>query len=76
MRDNRKIGEGRRLREGVPEKEWMGCFLDNSKSFPYLGRPVQDCGPGRGGMVQDGGKRGGTLRNGSLQKKSGMDYGM
>ena len=33
---------------GGQEKEWMGCFLD-------------DCSPGQGGMVQDGGTRGGTF---------------
>ena len=33
---------------GGQEKGWMGCFLD-------------DCSPGRGGMVQNGRTRGGTF---------------
>ena len=32
MRDIRKIGEGRGLYGGLG-KEWMGCFLDDLRSF-------------------------------------------
>ena len=45
---------------GGQEKEWMGCFLDDL-SFRHQRRPVDDCGPGRGEMAQNGRTRGGTL---------------
>ena len=31
------------------------------QSFRYQHRPVDGCSPGRGGMTQDGGTRGGTF---------------
>ena len=45
---------------GGQENEWMGCFLDALRAFGQR-RPVDGCSPGRGGMAQDGGTRGGKL---------------
>ena len=58
----RRLDEGRGLREGAGNDEWMRCFLVRRQSFRYQRRPVDDCSPGRGGMTQDGGKRGGAFR--------------
>ena len=38
-------------------------FSGRPQSFWYQCRPVDDCSPGRGGMAQDGGKRGGTFHS-------------
>ena len=59
-------------------KKSMGCFLDDLRAFGYQRRPVDDCSPGRGGMAQDGGTRGRNVswRNGSLERKSGLEYRM
>ena len=38
-----------------------GVSPGRPQSFRYQGRPVDDCNPGRGGMTQDGGTRGGTF---------------
>ena len=46
---------------GGQEKEWMGCFLDDLRAFDINARPVDDYSPGREGMAQDGGTRGGTF---------------
>ena len=46
---------------GDQEKEWAGCFPDDLRAFGIKRRPVDDCSPGRGGMAQDGGTRGGTF---------------
>ena len=46
---------------GGQEKEWIGCLLNDLRAFKYQRRPVDDCSPGRGGMAQDGGTRGGTF---------------
>ena len=45
---------------GGQKKEWMRCFLDDLR-LCHQRRPVDNCGPGRGGMAQDGGTRGGTF---------------
>ena len=45
---------------GGQEKEWIGCFLDDLRAFG-INQPVDDCSPGRGGMAQNGGIRGGTF---------------
>ena len=42
------------------EKEWMGCFLEDLRAFG-INADGDDCTPGRGGMEQDGGTRGGTF---------------
>ena len=48
---------------GGQEKEWIGCFLDDLRGLGiYQRRPVDNCcSPGREGMAQDGGTRGGTF---------------
>ena len=38
-----------------------GMFRGRPQSFRYQRRPVDDSGPGQGGMAQDGGTRGGTF---------------
>ena len=38
-----------------------GVFPVRPQSFRYQRRSVNDCSPGRGGMAQDGGTRGGSL---------------
>ena len=50
---------GRGLREG-PGKSVDGVFLGRPQSVRHQRRLVDDCSPGRGGMAQDGGTRGGT----------------
>ena len=44
---------------GQGKEEWMECLLDNLRAFGI--KLVDDCSPGRGGMAQDGGTRGGTF---------------
>ena len=47
---------------GRQEKEWMGCFLDDLRAFGINADHWETgCSPVRGGMVQDGGTRGGTF---------------
>ena len=47
---------------GGQEEEWVGCFLDSRpQSLRHQRRGVDDCSPGRGGMAQDGGTRGGAF---------------
>ena len=60
MRDVQRTGGGRGLREG-PGQKVHGVFPGRPKIFRYQRRPVNDPGPGRGGMVQGGGTRGGTF---------------
>ena len=60
VRDVRKIGGGRGLRGG-PGKIVNGVFPGRPQSLPHQRRPVDDCSPGRGGMVRDSGTRGGTF---------------
>ena len=63
MRDVRRIiGGGRGLRGGVGKRVDM-VFPGRPQNIRHHRRPVvvvDDCSPGRGGMVQDGGTRGGT----------------
>ena len=60
MRDVRRIGGGRGLCGG-PVKRVDGVFPGRPQSFRHQRRPVDDCSPGRGGMAQNGGTRGGTF---------------
>ena len=43
---------------GGEEKEWIGCILNDLRYFGINADPVNDCSPGRGGMVQNGRTRG------------------
>ena len=60
---------------GGHEKEWMGCFLDGLKAFGINAdqwtAAAQDEGDG-GGRRNKG--RNVSWRNGSLQRKPGLDY--
>ena len=60
MRDVRRNGGGRGLC-GRPGKRVNGVFPGRPQSFRHQRRPVDDCSPGRGGIEQDGGSRGGTF---------------
>ena len=62
----------------VPGKRVDGVFPGRPQSFRHQRRPVDNCSPGRRGMSQNGGTRGGTIswRNGSLQRKPRLDHGM
>ena len=59
VRDVRRIGGGRGLCVG-PGKIMDGVF-PGPQSFRHQRRPVDDCRPGRGGMVQNGGTWGRTF---------------
>ena len=59
--DVRRIGGGRRLREGPGKKSGWDVSGTISQSVRHQRRPVENCSPGRGGIAQDGGTRGGTL---------------
>ena len=61
MHGVRRIGGGRGLCRGVG-KRVDGVFPGRPQSFRPRRRPVDDCSPGRGGMAQNGGTRGGTFR--------------
>ena len=63
---------------GGKEKECTRCLLDDLRAFGIKSKPVDVCSPGRGGMAQDRGTRGRNVswRNGSLQGKSVLGYGM
>ena len=63
VRDVRRIGGGRGLRGG-PGTIVDGVFPGRSQTFRHERRPVDDCSPGRGEMVQDGLTRGGTFHGG------------
>ena len=58
---------------GGQEKEWMGCLLDDLRAINA------DCSPGQGrenGARQRDKGRNVSWRNGSLQRKPKLDYGM
>ena len=44
------------------EKKVDGVFPGRPQSFWHQRRPVDSCSPGRGGMPQDVGTKGGTFR--------------
>ena len=68
VRDVRRIiGEGHGLRGG-PGKIVDGVFPGRLQSFRHQRRPVDDYSPGRGGMAQDGGSRGGTFHHGEMDR--------
>ena len=62
MRDVRRIGGGHGLCGG-PGKRVEGVFPGPPQNFWHQRRPVDDCSPGRGGMAQNGGTRGGTFHS-------------
>ena len=77
VRGTTATGGGRGLRGGG------GKRVDNvspgrRQSFRHQRRPMEDCSPGRRGMSLRRRKKGQSIswRNGLLQKKQGLDYGM
>ena len=60
MRDVRRIGGGYGLRGGLG-KRVDGVFPGRPQSFRHQRCPLENSNPGRGGMAQDGGTRGGTF---------------
>ena len=61
-RDVRRIDGGGGLCGG-PEKRVNRVFPGQAQSFRHQRRPVDECSPGRGGMAQNDGTRGGTLQS-------------
>ena len=64
---------------GGQEKESVdGVFPGRPQSFRYQRRPVDDCSPGRGGMAQNGGTRGGIFHGemDRCEKQPRLDYHM
>ena len=60
MRDVRRNGGGRGLCGGARQIV-DGVFPGRSQRFRHQRRPVDSCSPGRRGMAQNGGTRGGTF---------------
>ena len=64
---------------GGQEKEWIGCFLDDLRAFGNHAdqwmTAAQDEGEWRTTERQNKG-RNISWQNGSLEKKTGLDYGM
>ena len=60
--DVRRIGRGRGLCGEAGKVRVDGVFPGRSQSFRDRRRSVDDCSPGRRGMAQDGGTRGGMFR--------------
>ena len=69
MRDAQRNGGGCGLRGGLRERV-DGVFPLRPQSFRHQRQPMYDCGPGGGGMAQDGGTRGGTF-HGEMDRCSG-----
>ena len=62
MRDVRRNGGGSGcVGGGGAGKRVDEVNLGRPQSFRHQRRPVDDCSPGRGGMTQNGGTRGGTF---------------
>ena len=68
VHDVRRNGGGRGLCRG-PEKRADGVFRGRRQNFRHQRRPVDDCSPGRGGMAQDSGTRGGTFRGEMIRRR-------
>ena len=73
VRDVRRIGEGRGLCGG-PGKRLDGAFPERPQSFRYQRQPVDDCSPGRGGMAQNDGTRGGTFHDEMDRYREGQGW--
>ena len=56
--DVRKTGGGHGLREGAGRERVVGVSPGRPQNFRYQRRPVDECNPRRGGVAQDGGRRG------------------
>ena len=57
------------------KSEWGVSWT--TSELRYQHRPVDNCSPGRGGMTQEGGTRGGTFHDEiDCWRKSELDYGM
>ena len=62
---------------GGPGTSVDGVFPGRLQSFRHQRPPVDNCSPGRGGMTERRNKgRNISWRNGSLQRKPGLGYGM
>ena len=71
VRDGSENWWGARSVWGGAGKRVDGVFPGRPYSFRHQRRPVDDCSPGRGGMPRNI-----SWRNGFLQRKPGLDYGM
>ena len=62
---------------GGQEKEWMGCFLDDSRAFGINADQWTTAPQDKGGWRRTAEQgRNISSRNRSLQRKPGLDYGM
>ena len=62
---------------GGQEKEWMGCFLDYLRAFGVNADQWTTAAQDKGGWRRTAEQgRNISWRNGSLQRKPGLDYGM
>ena len=73
MRDVRRIGEGRGLRRGAG-KIMNGVLRERPQSLRHQRRPVDDCSPGQGEIVQGGGTRGGTFHGGMDRSRESQGW--
>ena len=77
MRDAQRIDVGRGLCGGPGKRVDVGCFLDDLRAFGINAdqwtTAAQDKGKWRLTAVQEAEY---SWRNGSLQRKPGLDYGM
>ena len=73
VRDVRRICEGRGLHRGAG-KRVNGVFPGRPHNSRYQRRPVGDCSPGRGGMIQDGRTRGGTFHGEMDRCRENQDW--
>ena len=73
MRDVRRIDGGRGLCGG-PGKRVDGMFPGRPQSFQNQRRPMDDCSPGLGGMVQKGGTRDGTFHGEMDRFREGQSW--
>ena len=79
MRVVLRIGGGCGQRGG-PGKRVDGVFPGRPENVRYQRRPVDDCSPGREGMAQDDGTRGGSFydemdRRSRMPEREGKDQG-
>ena len=59
---------------GGAGKKLDGVFPGRPQSFRHQRLAVDDCSPGRGGMAQDGGTRGGTFHGEMDRCRESQDW--
>ena len=61
---------------GSQDKEWMGCFLDDLRGFGINADQWPTAAQDKGEWCRANVGRNISWRNGSLQRKPGLDYGI